>query len=171
MITKVEDIAPQASIPHAGSRALRAILAGGLTGGAFDITYAFITWGLLGMSPIRIGQSVAAGLLGREAALSGGVATGILGLFLHFSIAIVMAAVYYAAATRMPLLVKRAVACGIAYGLALYVVMNFVVMPLSAIRAMGAGGPLYIPITGILVHMFLVGLPIALFTRRALRGA
>jgi hypothetical protein len=171
MITDMKDTASKRSIASAGSRAWRAIIAGGLAAGAFDITYAFIAWGLLGMSPIRIGQSVASGLLGKEAAVSGGVATGILGLFLHFSIAVVMAAVYYAAATRVPLLVKRAVVCGIAYGLVLYAVMNFVVMPLSAIGAHGGGGPLYIPISGILVHMFLVGLPIALFTRRALRSA
>ncbi len=162
-------ITESAAIPstNSSSRALRAILAGGLTAGAFDITYAFIAWGLSGLSPIRIGQSVAAGLLGRQAALAGGVATGVLGLCLHFLIALGMAAVYYAAATRIPLLVRRAVVCGIVYGLALYLVMNFVVVPLSAIGVRGGGGPLSIIISSILVHMFLVGLPIALFTRRA----
>jgi hypothetical protein len=161
-----------ASAPSATrSRAMRVILSGGLLAGAFDITYAFIAWGLLGLSPIRIGQSVAAGLLGRDAAFAGGVATGVLGLFLHFTIAIVMAAVYYAAATRLPVLVRRAVPCGLAYGFGLYVVMNYVVMPLSAIRRTPSLDPMIIPITGILVHMFLVGLTIALFTRRALRTA
>jgi uncharacterized membrane protein YagU involved in acid resistance len=150
---------------------LQTIIAAGLTAGAFDITYACIVWGLRGVTPIQVGKAVAAGLLGRDAALAGGVATGILGLLLHFLMAIIMAAVYYAAATKMPLLVKRAVVCGSLYGLALYGVMNYVVMPLSAIKAAGGGGPLYISISGILVHTFLVGLPIALFTRRALRGA
>jgi len=155
----------------ADSRALRAILTGGLLAGAFDITYAFITWGLQGLTPIQIGQSVAAGLLGREAAFAGGVPSGILGLVLHFLMAIIMAAVYYTAATRVPLLVKRAVLCGAVYGLGLYVVMNFVVMPLSAIgRFGGGGGSMTVLITSILVHMFLVGVPIAHFTRRALRG-
>lgn len=152
-------------------RATRAILSGGLIAGALDITYAFITWGLQGLTPIRIGQSVAAGLLGREAALAGGVPTGILGLVLHFCMALIMAAVYYAAATRLPVLVKRAILWGALYGLGLYVVMNFVVMPLSRIGAFGGSGPLYVPITGVLVHMFLVGVPIALFARRGLRGA
>ena len=154
----------------ANSRALRAIVTGGLVGGAFDITYAFITWGLQGMSPIRIGQSVAAGLLGRDAAVAGGVPTGLLGLFLHFCIAIGMAAVYYALATRIPLLVRRAILCGAIYGLGLYLFMNWVVMPLSAIgRFGGGGGSMTVLVTSILVHMFLVGVPIAHFTRRALR--
>jgi len=152
-----------------GRRSLKTIVIGGLVAGALDITYAFIIWGLRGVSPIRIGQSVAAGLLGRETAVGGGAATGLFGLGVHFFLAIIMAAIYYAAARNIRLLVDRAVPCGIAYGLALYGVMNYVVMPLSAIGSTGGGGPLYITITGILVHMFLVGLPIALITRRALR--
>lgn len=171
MTTRPEDVVPRASLSGANSPALRAILMGGLIGGALDITYAFILWGLRGVSPIRIGQSVAAGLLGRETSVGGGVATGLLGLGLHFAIAIIMAAVYYAAATKLPILWKRAAVLGPLYGLGLYGVMNYVVIPLSAIggKPGGGGGPAYIWITGILVHMFLVGLPIALFTRRALR--
>ena len=152
------------------SRALKAILAGGLIGGAFDITYACVVWAFRGISPIRVGQSVAAGLLGREAAVAGGVPTGLLGFALHFGMALVMAAIYYAAATRMPLLARRAAWCGPIYGLGLYLTMNYIVLPLSAIGQHGGSGPLYLVIPEILVHMFLVGLTIALFTRRAIRG-
>lgn len=163
---------PSTSTTSSGGRALRAIVGGGLLGGFFDITFACVAWAIrAGVTPIRVGQSVASGLLGREAALAGGVTTGILGLVLHFLMAIIMAAVYYAAATRIPLLVKRAVPCGLAYGLGIFCVMNFVVMPLSAIGKMGGNGPLVIMIPEILVHMFGVGLTIALFTRAALRGA
>jgi hypothetical protein len=154
-----------------GARAARAIIAGGLLGGLFDITYACVVWAIrAGVTPIRVGQSVASGLLGREAALAGGVPVGILGLVLHFLMTILMASVYYAAATRIPVLVKRAVPCGIAYGLGIYLVMNFVVMPLSAIGKMGGAAPWAVKGPEILVHMFGVGLTIALFTRHALRG-
>jgi hypothetical protein len=155
---------------HRSSRALRAILGGGLIGGAFDITFACVVSALLrGVTPIRVGQSVASGLLGREAALAGGVPAGILGLVLHFVMTTIMAAVYYAAATRIPLLVRHAAWCGLAYGLGIYLAMNYVVLPLSAIGRHGGNGPLYIVIPEILVHMFGVGLTIALFTRRASR--
>jgi hypothetical protein len=157
------------NVQSGGRSALKTIVFGGLVAGALDITYAFIIWGLRGVSPIRIGQSVAAGLLGREAAVGGGTATGLFGLTVHFVLAIIMAAIYYVAARNVRLLVDRAVPFGIAYGLALYGAMNYVVMPLSAIGKAGGGAPLYITVTGILVHMFLVGLPIALITRRALR--
>jgi hypothetical protein len=150
-------------------RPLKTIVFAGLVAGALDITYAFIIWGLRGVTPIRIGQSIASGLLGREAAVGGGTATGMFGLLLHFILATIIAAIYYIAARNIRLLVDRAVPFGIAYGLVTYGVMNYVVMPLSAIGAVGDGGPAYIRITGVLVHMFLIGLPIALITRRDLR--
>jgi len=152
-----------------GRSALKTIVIAGLTAGALDITYAFIIWGLRGVTPIRIGQSIASGLLGREAAVGGGTAMGLFGLLLHFILATIIAAIYYGAARNIRLLVDRAVPCGIAFGLVTYGVMNYVVMPLSAIGAVGDSGPAYIRITGILVHMFLIGLPIALITRRGLR--
>jgi len=150
-------------------RPLKTIVFAGLVAGAFDIGYAFIIWGLRGVSPIRIGKSIAAGVLGVEAARAGGTGTGLFGLVLHFVLMTLIAAIYYTAARNIRLLVDRAVPVGIAYGLATYGVMNYVVVPLSAIGATGGGGPLYITITGILVHMFLIGLPIALITRRGLR--
>ena len=162
-------LAASDNLQASGGNPLKTILIAGLTAGALDITYAFIIWGLRGVTPIRIGQSIASGLLGREAAVGGGTAMGMLGLLLHFILATIIAAIYYGAARNMRLLVERAVPCGIAYGLVTYGVMNYVVMPLSAIGAVGDSGPAYIRVTGILVHMFLVGLPIALITRKGLR--
>src|SRR6185503_10008687 len=106
--------------------------------------YAFIIWGLQGVTPLRIGRSVAAGLVGVEAARAGGVGLGLFGLLLHFTMATIIAAIYYGAARNIRLLVDKAVPCGIAYGLATYGVMNYVVMPLSAIHSIGDSGPAYI---------------------------
>ena len=91
--------------------AVKAILLGGLIAGALDISDAFILWGIQGVSPVRILQSIAAGLLGREA-LQGGLTTAALGAFLHFFMTTMMAAAYYIAARRLPLLVRHAVVCG-----------------------------------------------------------
>jgi hypothetical protein len=150
-------------------RPLRTIVIAGLVAGALDISYAFIIWGLRGVTPIRIGQSIASGLLGRDAAVGGGATTGLLGLLLHFTMATIIAAIFYFAARNIRMLVDRAVPFGIAYGLVTYGVMNYVVLPLSAIGQVGDSGPAYIRITGVLVHMFLIGLPIALITRKDLR--
>src|SRR3989442_15057203 len=59
------------------------------------------------------------------------------------SIAISMAVAYYLVSRRWPLLWQRPVACGAAYGLLLYGIMNYVVVPLSA-AGPRANDPLWI---------------------------
>jgi hypothetical protein len=77
-----------------------------------------------------------------------------------------MAVAYYLVARRWPLLWQRAALCGAAYGLLLYGIMNYVVVPLSAAGGPGSRNPLWVGLS-ILVHVGLIGVPIALFTRRA----
>lgn len=152
------------------SSPLTLVLAGGLVAGTLDIVYACVFWAVKAGLPVRrILQSVAAGLLGK-ASFEGGAATAALGLGLHYFIACSMAVTYYLVARRWPLLRERAVPCGIAYGLLLYGIMNFVVVPLSAAASRGPKDPLWVGLS-VAVHMFLIGLPIALFVRAALRGA
>jgi uncharacterized membrane protein YagU involved in acid resistance len=143
------------------------VLAGGLIAGTLDIAYACIFWGLKSDVPARrILQSVAAGLLGK-ASFEGGWQTAALGLALHYLIALSMSVVYYLVAARWPLLRERPVLCGAAYGMLLYGVMNYVVVPLSAAGA-GSKNPLWITLS-IAAHVLLIGIPIALLARRAHR--
>jgi hypothetical protein len=138
--------------------ALLAIGAGGLLAGALDLTQASILFGA------RIPLVIAAGLLGRTA-LHGGAGTYILGVVLHFFIAFSAAAVYYAASRRLGFLKEHPLVCGLFYGAAVEDVMNLVVLPLSALHARGPY-KLYDLILGLLVHMVVVGLPIAFSVRR-----
>ncbi len=142
------------------------ILLGGLIAGALDITYAIVFSSFFGVPPIRILQSVASGLLGPNS-FKGGVPSATLGLALHFFIALSAAFIYYAASRKLPLLTDHAVLCGLLYGIAIYVVMNYVVLPLSAAPKF-RHSQLSIT-TGILVHMFFIGLPIALAARHSLK--
>ena len=159
-------VAASATFSPGRSRALRAILWGGLIAGTLDITYA-IVFSLLrsGTSPVRVLQSVASGLLGADS-FNRGSASAALGLFLHFLIAFTAAAVYYAASREFDVLVRAAVVCGVTYGVMIYAVMNYVVIPLSAVPPRAGPRPLLVLFTGLLVHMFLIGLPIALAARR-----
>ena len=145
---------------------LSAVLIGGAIAGACDITYAITFWAFRGIPATRVLQSVASGLLGAPA-FKGGLATAALGLALHFFIAFSAAAIFYAAAKVMPVLVRRAVPFGILYGLGIFAFMNLVVLPLSAFPRK-VTFPLLATTTGLAVHMFLIGLPISLMTRRAL---
>lgn len=142
-----------------------AILVGGAIAGALDITYAIVFSGFRGVSATRVLQSVASGLLG-PAAYEGGRPTAVLGLCLHFFIAFSAAAIFYAASRRLPFLTERPVLAGILYGVIVYAVMNLVVLPLSAYPPR-TSFPLIVIATGLFVHMFFIGLPIALATRRA----
>ena len=137
-----------------------AILWGGLIAGALDITYAIVSGTIAGATPARTLKSVASGLLGR-AAFQGGWEIAALGLALHLLIALGAATVYYAASRRMAILVDRAWISGLLFGALVYLAMNRIVLPLSAVPFKTT-----LQIPGLLVHMFFVGLPIALSVRR-----
>jgi hypothetical protein len=146
-------------------RAARAILWGGLLAGLGDIMFAFVvSWLLASVGPVRVLQSVAGGLLG-EAAKTGGMATAALGGALHFFIAFCAAAVYWLASRRLGVLVRHPVFCGLLYGVAVYVFMYFVVVPLSA-AYFKPTFTLSSVLRNAAGHMLLVGLPIALAARR-----
>jgi hypothetical protein len=74
--------------------AVLSIISGGLTVGVLDGLFALIYYGLmLGVKTMRIFQSVASGLLGKDS-FDGGTQTFLLGIFLHFTVAACIAAVY-----------------------------------------------------------------------------
>ena len=111
---------------------IRAIVSGGLVIGVLDLLDAFIFFGLRsGARPMGILHSIAAGAIGRDAARAGGVQTAALGVVLHFVIALIIASIYIVTSRFLPVLRRRWVICGIAYGVVAYFVMTFVVVPLS----------------------------------------
>ncbi|MDT5062571.1 MAG: hypothetical protein QOH63_3030 [Acidobacteriota bacterium] len=144
------------------------ILYGGLVVGILDGLFALVFYGLiLGAKPMRIFQSVASGLLGK-ASYEGGIQTFLLGILLHFIVASCIAAVYYVASLKLPVLIHRAVVCGLIYGMLAYLVMNYVVIPLSAIGSRPFSLRLFLP--AFIGHALLVGLPIALLARRSAKA-
>jgi uncharacterized membrane protein YagU involved in acid resistance len=148
----------------AAMRTLRLIVLGGAVGATCDITYAILYYGWKGVPAERLLQTVASGLLGK-AAFDGGWPVAALGLALHYGIVIVAAALFFAVARRWAWLRDEAATAGLAYGVAIYAFMNFVVLPLSAFPY-PVRFPLLTTATGLLAHM-LVGLSISLITRRA----
>jgi uncharacterized membrane protein YagU involved in acid resistance len=102
--------------------------------------------------------------LGTSAA-KGGVGTALLGLVLHFVIAFGAAATYYLVSRKLPILVRQAIICGLLFGVAVYLFMNLIVLPLSAFPYKISSQPSTVAI-GLVIHMLCVGLPIALAVRR-----
>ncbi len=147
---------------HSGKKnAVMAIGIGGLIAGALDMTAAMLTYGS------GVPRAIAGGLLGR-AAFQGGTGTYILGFLLHFFIAFSAAAVYYAASRRLEFLKEHALVCGLFFGVAIYLVMNLIVLPLSALHVLR---PIAVrdEIQGLLVHMIIIGLPISFSVKRFAR--
>ena len=95
-----------------------------------------------------------------------GVIGAILGLLVHFALMAIMATVYVLAAQRMPALLLRPIQWGVLYGLATYVVMNWLVVPMRFDMPLPPS-PLSMA-TQLFAHIVLVGLPIALITARYL---
>ena len=146
-------------------RRLRELLTGGLVVGGLDLVDAIVFFGALGATPIRILQSIAAGLLGRDVSRGAGFASAALGLFLQFFNGFLIVLAYYLASRVVPILVRRPILGGLVYGPLVHLFMYFVVIPLSAI-----GKPTSTPAimaNGIVGHALLVGPPAALFARRA----
>jgi hypothetical protein len=106
---------------------LTAIVLGGLIAGTIDIGAAAL---INSVSPFRILQFIAGGLLGK-AALEGGAAVELLGLALQWAMSLLIAAVYVVLC-RLPVLGRRWIAGGLAYGVIIFFVMNYAVVPASA---------------------------------------
>jgi len=143
----------------------RALLFGTLVVGILDLADAFIFFGVRGGArPVRILQSIASGLLGR-AAFSGGLGTAVLGAALHFFIAFMVVATFFVASRYVAILRRSPVWSGLIYGIVVYLVMNFVVLPLSAASRGAFAWP--VVANGLIIHMVGVGLPSSLFARAA----
>ena len=109
----------------------RYVVLGGLVLGTLDLLFVFAFWGVLrDLPPGRILQSIAAGVQG-VAAFDGGAASAALGALCHYFIAIMFVLAYTLVSGRLRVLIQYPVRYGLPYGLLLYGVMTYVVVPLS----------------------------------------
>ncbi len=141
----------------------RAILTAGFIAGTIDIGAACVIYSV---GPVVILKAIAVGVLG-PASYRGGAAAAILGLALQWLMSWIIAAIYCVAATHMPIMRSRWIPAGLAYGVVVFVVMHYVVVPLSAV----GHRPSFTAATfaGNLLAMFLFGLIIAFVARSAPR--
>ena len=83
---------------------------------------------------------------------------------MHFGVAFGVAAVYVFLAWLIPVLIRYAVLSGIVYGVAVYFSMAYGIVPLTLARQ--GQFSWYALISGLIIHMLFVGLPVALITKR-----
>jgi uncharacterized membrane protein YagU involved in acid resistance len=138
---------------------METITLAGLLAGALDITATSTLMTLQGIPLERLWQGIASGALGTSA-FKGGKKTAALGLFFHFAIAFIVAAIYYAISRQLPMILERPVLWGALYGVVVHLVMSRVVVPLSAAPKREFSAKAFL--TQLVIHICFVGLPIAL---------
>lgn len=155
---------PAESVIEEKPRLYKAILWGGLLAGILDITGACVNAAISnGRSPRWVLQTVASGWLGADSYTSGW-ASAALGLLTHFFIAFCAATVFFLASRKLNFLVRQPLLSGVLYGIAVYMFMYMVVIPITFSRPFSAAPKAII--TAVLIHIFCVGLPIAFMVRR-----
>ena len=149
--------------------ALTIAVAGGVAG-AIDLAFNTFKAVTAGTSVLRPWMGVAAALLGKDAVIQGGDAMAFVGVGLHFLITLGAAAIYYLVAKRQGWLVRHAFLSGIVFGTLFFLVLNYVILPLTVI-----GHPLYVGGKTIAIalpsHILMIGLPISLITGWRLKNA
>lgn len=145
--------------------AVAAIFWGAVVSGTLDAidgsTYFYV---VRHANPLEVLQFIASGWFG-EKAFTMGLLGSLIGMVSHYGIAIVLAAIYVLTAMALPYLKRHWIALGLTYGAAVFLTMNFVVLPQTNVVDWGVTA-IYI-VHGLISHAILVGLPIAYFGAKA----
>jgi uncharacterized membrane protein YagU involved in acid resistance len=151
-----------------GRRFAKALALCLLIAGTLDIADALIFYSFRGVPPTGILRFIAACLVG-VSALHGGLAMAALGLAIHYTITLFWSALFLFAATRFTFLTRHAIASGLLYGVVIYVLMNYVVLPLTRLPPRTHHLAPAVLVNGVLALMLFMGLPIALIAQRFTR--
>lgn len=142
--------------------ALRAILTAGLVVGVLDISSAFVIWWQRDVGARRGLQGIASGLLGAKS-FDGGLVTAGLGLALHFFVAFVVVTIFYLASRKIEFLTIHPVVSGVLYGISVYIVMYWFVLPTAFPTFRHRLGN---ELLAVAIHISLIGLPCAMIVAR-----
>ena len=149
-------------------------LTAGLIAGTLDITAACIhAYIRNGTTPVQVLKGVASGAVD-PTTFSSGTLLAILGLIVHFIIALSFTFFFFFLAKQIPSLVKYPVPIAILYGIFVWSAMRFLILPyLSRITPKPIVGKEAIinAIIGAVILMICIGLPNVLLARKYLKSA
>ena len=152
--------------PNLRPSVFHTIILGGLAVGVLDSIAAMTNAAIRGVTPDRVWQYVASSVLGPES-FNGGAQSIALGLLFHFCVAFGVATGFYVLARMFPVLIRYAVPASIVYGIGVFFAMSYLIVPLTAVRQ--GAFTWYGLISGLIIHMLFVGLPVGLITKRFAR--
>jgi uncharacterized membrane protein YagU involved in acid resistance len=140
---------------------LRIILITGFLVASLDALAAIIVYNV---SPLNLFQYIASGAVGRAEAFSGNFIYVVLGICFHYFIAYVWTILYVALLPIVKKLPGNKYVNGVLYGALIWMGMNLLVLPLSAIPPRIFNWEQ--AIIGIAIIIFAVGLPITILIHR-----
>lgn len=148
----------------------RPILAGTAVAGTLDLLAMFLlAWARRLRPPGDVLRTVATGPFG-DIMRDAGPFAALTGLITHYGLVAAMVAIFVMAARAAPGLLRHPVPIGLAYGVIIYLVMHWVVLPFRWPTELPSRSPLDVAIA-LIFHVWLVGVPIALITAHyRLRG-
>lgn len=135
--------------------------------GTLDIISAFVFAGVAGRTPADVLQIVAAGPFGNWPITAGPMGAGV-GLIVHYTIMAVMVAAFVSVVRHLSWLSANPIWSGLAYGLLLYVIMYWIVLPTRWPELFPQTGTWNVA-SALFSHLVCVGLPLGLLTARASR--
>jgi len=136
----------------------------GLVAGTLDISENIIFNHFRGVTMKMIFQYIASGLIGMKAFGMGSESVA-LGVAIHYAIATTWTVVFYLLSRKLMILTRQAAISGIVYGGVVYVIMNFIVLPLTSVPHAPRAMTLASRISGVLALLFCIGLTISLLMR------
>lgn len=148
---------------------LKAFVLSVLVAGSLDISDALLFYRLRGTPFHLLLQVIASGLLG-PLALQLGLYGAWIGLAIHYTITASWTALFLAVARRFPALLRHALPVGAAYGIVIYLVMNYLVLPLTH-EVVHPAFRLPVFANAVLALILCMGIPIALISKAVLKKA
>jgi hypothetical protein len=137
----------------------------GLVAGTLDISENIIFNAFRHITPYQIFQYISSGLIDGKSFTMGG-ASVVLGVGIHYTIAMTWTVAFYLLSRKLLFLTRHAAICGIVYGGAVYIIMNFAVLPLTRVPHARAAMTVASRVSGVLALLFCIGLTISLLVKR-----
>jgi len=141
--------------------AVPTIILAAMLAGLLDLVAAIIVYSILmdKTTALTILQSVASGVFGK-AAYAGGIKMAVYGVIFHFIISLIFTIFYFYAYPKLAFLRKERIFSGIVYGTFIWLVMNFIVLPLAFAGLFPSD--ILASLIGMAIVIVAVGIPISL---------
>ncbi|MCZ8216055.1 MAG: hypothetical protein O9262_07445 [Cyclobacteriaceae bacterium] len=141
------------------------LLSGLLIGMADGVAAVSTNFLMKHVSADRVFKFVASGVFGMKA-FAGSNEMVVAGLIFHFLIALTFTSFFFIIANFYKSLLTNVLLIGGAYGLGVWLIMNFLVIPLSNTPSIPFQADTVV--VGIVVHVFVIGVPIAWLAKQHL---